>query len=288
MISSGRVPITTICCLNLSSRARVLECWQCRRFLKCTGVTLRKQCCVQSVSTTYSRQPQLSRRFAQHTRRQLDSRCDCTSHISYQRQGFCLTGKAAHVPAKNSVYLCPGGSSGGGTSPKATPTTSAPRPSTGPLGSGSLWFTSGREVARGFSTVVAFRCDRAKPKSPANRRSAAIEQQRQDGEGRDDVAERGRCGRISFVVHHHRAALSGDGGGHKAEGRSSLAIVPNSLSVCLDLNGTGGGEVSLRWLHPHILVVAVSAAVFVFVLSDFRVTSSWHLGRYGLVLAGRG
>lgn len=47
------------------------------------------------------------------------------------------------------------------------------------------------------------------------------------------------------MVHNHRAALSGDEG----DGGPATSV-SNGLSVCLHLDGAGGGEVSLRW-NPH-------------------------------------
>lgn len=74
---------------------------------------------------------------------------------------------------------------------------------------------------------MAFRCDRPKP-FPGS-------VPRQDVGG-----QAGGTGRLSFVVHQHRAALSG--------GDESFAggAVPNSLSVQLEPDGEGGGQVSIR------------------------------------------
>lgn len=108
----------------------------------------------------------------------------------------------------------------------------------GAAGSGSLWHISGREVARGFTSSVAFRCDRSKPKAPSPSHPSTSGERGAEAEDRRDG---GGGGRIGFVVHNHRAALSGDEG----DGGPATSV-SNGLSVCLHLDGAGGGEVSLR------------------------------------------
>lgn len=56
----------------------------------------------------------------------------------------------------------------------------------------------------------------------------------------------GVTGSLSFVVHQNRAALSG-GEGTRGDGGGSAAVlaVPNSLSVRLEPDGEGGGQVSV-------------------------------------------
>eukprot|EP00903_Cladosiphon_okamuranus_P017746 g16336.t1 len=65
--------------------------------------------------------------------------------------------------------------------------------------------------------------------------------------GRADAA-----GSLSFVIHQHRAALSGgeDGRGVPGESGGLGVVVPNSLSVRLEPDGEGGGQVAVRW-NPH-------------------------------------
>lgn len=75
---------------------------------------------------------------------------------------------------------------------------------------------------------MAFRCDRPKPNNPDNA-------PRQDSGGQP-----GGTGSLSFVVHQHRSALSG---GEETYGGG---FVPNSLSVRLEPDGEGGGQVSIR------------------------------------------
>lgn len=55
-------------------------------------------------------------------------------------------------------------------------------------------------------------------------------------------------GSLSFVIHQHRAALSGGDGSRGGEGGGSglVLVVPNSLSVRLEPDGEGGGHVSVR------------------------------------------
>lgn len=76
---------------------------------------------------------------------------------------------------------------------------------------------------------MAFRCDRPKPNKP-------------DTDPRQGTGGQagGSTGSLSFVVHQHRSALSG--------GEESCAggFVPNSLSVRLEPDGEGGGQVSIR------------------------------------------
>lgn len=107
------------------------------------------------------------------------------------------------------------------------------------MGSGSLWYTSGREVARGFSTLVAFQCDQPVRK-PSNRRSGgtetAVVSREQEGGGAE--------GSVSFVLHNHRSALSGEWTGGSRGG--AVSAVPNSLSVRLRVDSDGGVEISLR------------------------------------------
>lgn len=97
---------------------------------------------------------------------------------------------------------------------------------------GFLWYTSGREVPRGFRSSVAFRCDPAKdgPKKALP-------------EGKGALAD-GATGSISLVVHNHRAALGKAEGGGGEGGESGT--VPNSLSVVLEPDGEGGGQVLVR------------------------------------------
>lgn len=158
-----------------------------------------------------------------------------------QRKGFCLTGAATHSPKKSSVCLCPGGlgpQTPSSTSRRSTASSKSPSkpskattPSTrrsGAGAAGSLWYTSDREVPRGFQCSVAFRCDRPK-RNPGN---AAPRQ--------DIGGQAGATGSLSFLVHQHRSALSGD------EENCVGGVVPNSLSVRLEPDGEGGGQVSIR------------------------------------------
>lgn len=53
------------------------------------------------------------------------------------------------------------------------------------------------------------------------------------------------AGSISFVVHNHRRALGGCEEG--AGGTAESATVPNSLTVRVQPDGKGGGQVSVRY-----------------------------------------
>lgn len=85
---------------------------------------------------------------------------------------------------------------------------------------------------------MAFRCDRHRPSPDAIPGSAP-----QETVGAQVAGPAGPS--LSFVVHQHRAALSGsEDTGEEGIGRS--AMVPNSLSVRLEPDGEGGGQVSIR------------------------------------------
>lgn len=112
-----------------------------------------------------------------------------------------------------------------------------------------MWYTSDREVPRGFRSSIAFRCDRPKRgPNPGNTTPPAAQ-----GFGSDEARS---TGSLSFVVHQHRAALGGGGGGGDEGGGGEVesaeaeagaeAEVPNSLSVRLEPDGEGGGLVSIR------------------------------------------
>ncbi|CAM9832246.1 unnamed protein product [Ectocarpus sp. 12 AP-2014] len=181
----------------------------------------------------------------------------CKAFQDLTRQGFCVTGAATHSSKKPSVCLCPGDSGRTSSSPKRSALSSssssrASRPRAAPTappttgaGAGSLWYTSDREVPRGFRSSVAFRCDRHKPSPDAVPGSTP-----QETVGAQVAGPAGPVGpSLSFVVHQHRAALSGsEESGEEGIGRS--AMVPNSLSVRLEPDGEGGGQVSIRW-NPH-------------------------------------
>lgn len=103
-----------------------------------------------------------------------------------------------------------------------------------------MWYTSGREVARGFSTTVAFRCDGAKVSA-----LGSVGEEIQGGDAANRPQGTGeKEGSIIFTVHNHRDALSGEWAANRV---GDPAAVPNSLSVCVTLDGAGGGEVSLRY-----------------------------------------
>lgn len=146
-----------------------------------------------------------------------------------------MTGRARHSPKKSAVFLCPGGLDS--RSPPKTPTSSSepPEPEARPRpAGGSLWYASDRELPRGFTSSVAFRCDR--PQLSAK-----------GGAGEEKAADpEGASGSVSFVVHNHRASLAagGEGGGGRW---GESAAVPNSLSVRLEPDGQGGGRVLLRY-----------------------------------------
>ncbi|CAN0154421.1 unnamed protein product [Scytosiphon promiscuus] len=178
----------------------------------------------------------------------------CKAFQDLTRQGFCVTGAATHSSKKSSVCLCPGHldprtpspskrrtvPGTGESQPQSPSKTSDPSASPSDLyggGAGSLWYTSDREVPRGFHSSIAFRCDRAKRTLKSGVHSAVDETSRSQASG--------TTGSLSFVLHQHRPALSGG-----EESRGS-AVVPNSLSVRLEPDGEGGGQVSVRW-YPHV------------------------------------
>eukprot|EP00752_Nemacystus_decipiens_P015142 g13489.t1 len=209
----------------------------------------------------------------------------CKTFQDLTGQGFCVTGAATYSSKKSSVCLCPGGPGPDPHDPRAPPsrrsTTSAsssskspsrtPRPQGTPApasaststststrpGSecGSLWYTSDREVPRGFRSSVAFRFDRPKHSRIASlgvSPDPATVSGQEQGVGR----RAGATGSLRFVIHQYRAALSGSGGDEsRREGGASaglIGFVPNSLSVWLEPDGEGGGQVSIRW-NPHRL-----------------------------------
>ncbi|CAM9312401.1 unnamed protein product, partial [Hapterophycus canaliculatus] len=187
----------------------------------------------------------------------------CKAFQDLTRQGFCITGAATHSSKKSSVCLCPGNLDPRTPSPSKrrivrgnsqcqpqSPSKTS-ESSTSPLslsvgGAGSLWYTSDREVPRGFRSSVAFRCDRP-TSTPDDGKSSAVD------EALGAQASQ-TTGSLSFVVHQHRSALSGGD-----ENRGS-AEVPNSLSVRLEPDGEGGGQVSIRHVtssctevwYPHV------------------------------------
>lgn len=166
------------------------------------------------------------------------------------------------MPQKASVALCPGGfdplasSSSLRVAPGTTTTTiptSTNSTKTPGTGAGSLWYTSRREVPRGFRSVVAFRCDG--PKSNSRRLPSSLSPL---GNPPDHHLEKDDKTSISFVIHNHRPALAGggdingdsEGGGDGVGGGGSWGesgAVPNSLSVHLQPDGEGGGVVSIRY-----------------------------------------
>lgn len=152
-----------------------------------------------------------------------------------QKQGFCVTGRARHSPNKSAVCLCPGGLDAR-SPPKRPPPSSAPAEAEAKPRSagGSLWYASDRELPRGFTSSVAFRCDRPQLNAKG-------------GAGEEKVADPvGRSGSVSFVMHNHRPSLAAGGeGGDERWGEP--AAVPNSLSVQLEPDGHGGGQVLLRY-----------------------------------------
>ncbi|CAB1118482.1 unnamed protein product [Ectocarpus sp. CCAP 1310/34] len=178
----------------------------------------------------------------------------CKAFQDLARQGFCVRGAAIHSSRKPSVCLCPGDYGRTSSSPKRSASSSSSslrvsRPRAAPTappptgaGAGWLWYTSDREVHRGFRSSVAFRCDRHKPSPDAIPGSAP-----QETCGAQVAGPAGPS--LSFVVHQHRAALSGSEESAE-EGIGISAMVPNSLSVRLEPDGEGGGQVSIRW-NPH-------------------------------------
>eukprot|EP00904_Undaria_pinnatifida_P009331 jgi/Undpi1/5528/HiC_scaffold_2.g00805.m2 len=183
----------------------------------------------------------------------------CKTFHDLAKQGFCVTGRARPIPKKSGVCLCPGGPDT--RPPPKEPPSSAPpgpEPRIGP-GGGSLWYTSDRELPRGFMSSVAFRCDRTQH----NAKESSGEEK-----GAGPV---GGWGSVSLVIHNHRPSLAagGERGGEDGRG-GEAAAVPNSLSVRLEPDGDGGGQVELRW-NPHLPPSFPPSATGA--SSDFRVIS---------------
>ena len=157
-----------------------------------------------------------------------------------------MTGRARHIPNKSAVCLCPGALDA--RSPPKNPASSSAPPDADAKprsAAGSLWYASDRELPRGFTSSVAFRCDRLQLKVKG-------------GAGEEKVTDPiGGSGSVSFVVHNHRPSLAaGSEGGDGKWGES--AAVPNSLSVQLEPDGYGGGQVLLRYFGMLLFVGFIS------------------------------
>lgn len=97
-----------------------------------------------------------------------------------------------------------------------------------------MWYVSDRELPRGFTSSVAFRCDRPQLKAKGSA-------------GEEKVTDPiGGSGSVCFVVHNHRPSLATRSEGRGEEWEESAAV-PNSLSVQLEPDGHGGGQVLLRY-----------------------------------------
>lgn len=98
---------------------------------------------------------------------------------------------------------------------------------------------------------MAFRFDRPKlSRTPNPNPSLSSDPANASGQGQDVWGRDGVTGSLSFVIHQHRAALSGGedgrGQGEESAGLGLGLVVPNSLSVRLEPDGEGGGQVSVR------------------------------------------
>lgn len=154
------------------------------------------------------------------------------------------------------VSLCPGvpssrisspgrvnAASEGRTTPRAQPRADE----TDEDAMGSIWCTSGRELASGFHTSLVFRCDDADAGGNRKRTVAEAEGGGDRGEAR---ALGGKRACVSFTIHNNRAVMSPDSDEAEKIG-GGLRAVPNGLSVCLDFDEFGAGEVSVRYSAPN-------------------------------------
>ena len=96
-------------------------------------------------------------------------------------------------------------------------------------------------MARGFNSLVGFRCDRPKSKP-----SSGLSRARSTTKGGREV----EVGTVSLVLHNHPDALGDQEAGTGAT-RDGAAELPNSLSIRLEIeqpspDGGRGGQVSIR------------------------------------------
>lgn len=120
--------------------------------------------------------------------------------------------------------------------PRRTPSDSRRENNGETGGKGSLCYTSTRELSRGFKTLVAFRYDH-----PPSNASSDGPRAGTSSSSRSYGGEKDYTGSLSFVVHNHRASLESGNGAAGSDGE-----VQNSLSVRIEPDGRGGGQVSVR------------------------------------------
>lgn len=99
---------------------------------------------------------------------------------------------------------------------------------------------------------MAFRFDRPRhTRNPNPNPSLSSDSGIASGQGQGRGGRVGAAGSLSFVIHQHRAALSGGDesrGDEEGSAGSGLGlVVPNSLSVRLEPDGEGGCQVSVRY-----------------------------------------